>query len=83
MLLLNSQIEKAHVLAREACLKATNNAAFASTYAWSLHVQDRIAEGLRVLEALKPAQPETPGVALYYGAMQAAGKLVLAGAPIV
>lgn len=71
-LLLNLQINKAHEMAREAYLKATNNAAFASTYAWSLHLQGRTAEGLKVMTALKPDRLEIPSVALYYGAMQAA-----------
>jgi predicted Zn-dependent protease len=71
-LLLNLQTNKACEMARDAYLKATNVAAFASTYAWSLHLQGRTAEGLKVLEALKPDRLEVPGVALYYGAMLAA-----------
>jgi predicted Zn-dependent protease len=71
-LLLNLQTNKAFEMAQTAYLKATNNAAFASTYAWSLHLQGRTAEGLKVLEALKSDRLEVPGVALYYGAMQAA-----------
>lgn len=72
MLLLNVQPQRAHELAREAWLRATNNAAFAATYAWSLHLQGRTAEGLRVLESLSPDRLEIPAVALYYGLMQAA-----------
>jgi predicted Zn-dependent protease len=71
-LLLNLQTNKAYEMAREAYLKATNVAAFASTYAWALHLQGRTAEGMKVLEALKPDRLEVPGVALYYGAMLAA-----------
>jgi hypothetical protein len=71
-LLLNLQTNKAHEMAHEAWLKATNNVAFASTYAWSLHLQGRTAEGLAVLDALPPERLESPGVALYYGAMQVA-----------
>jgi Tfp pilus assembly protein PilF len=71
-LLLNLQTNKACEMAREAYLKATNVAAFASTYAWSLHLQGRTAEGIKVLETLKPDRLEVPGVALYYGAMLAA-----------
>lgn len=72
MLLLNAQPQRAHELAREAWSRATNNAAFAATYAWSLHLQGRTAEGLRVLESLSPDRLEIPAVALYYGLMQAA-----------
>ncbi len=71
-LLLNLQTNKAYELAHEAWLKATNNAAFASTYAWSLHLQGRTAEGIKVLEFLPPDRLQIPGVALYYGIMQAA-----------
>jgi Tfp pilus assembly protein PilF len=71
-LLLNVQTNRAHALAREVWRQAPGNAAFASTYAWSLHLQGRTAEGLKVLESLKPDRLEIPTVALYYGAMQAA-----------
>ena len=70
-LLLNLQPAKAHELARQAFLRATNNAAFASTYAYSLYLQGRVAEGIAIMDSLKPAQLEIPGVALYYGALQA------------
>jgi predicted Zn-dependent protease len=72
MLLLNVQPQRAHELAREAWSRATTNAAFAATYAWSLHVQGRTAEGLRVFEGLPRDRLEIPGVALYYGLMLAA-----------
>lgn len=69
-LLLNLQLPKAHQFAREAYTKATNNAAFASTYAYSLFVQGRGTEGLAVLDALAPAQLTNATIALYYGALQ-------------
>lgn len=71
-LLLNSQTNQAHQFAREVYQRATTNAVFASTYAYSLYLQGRGAEGVAVLSALKPAQLEIPGVALYYGALQSA-----------
>lgn len=71
-LLLNLQTNKAHEMAREAWLKATNNAAFASTYAWSLHLQGRTPDGIKVLDALGSNRLENPAIALYYGAMQSA-----------
>jgi len=73
-LLLNLQTNRAIELARDAYLKASNNAAFVSTYAWSLHLQGRTAEGIKLLENLKPEQLETPSVALYYGVMELAMK---------
>ena len=40
-------------------------------YAYSLYLQGRVAEGIAIMDSLKPAQLEIPGVALYYGALQA------------
>lgn len=67
--LLNLQMTKAHQYAREAYLRMTNNAAFASTYAYSLHLQGRSAEGLALLDALPPAQLTNASIALYYGTL--------------
>lgn len=69
-LLLNLQTERAHNLARLVYLNATNNAIFASTYAYSLYLQGRAADGLAVLEALPATELEQPNVALYHGALQ-------------
>lgn len=72
--LLNLQVTKAHQFAREAYAKATNNAAFASTYAYSLYLQGRGAEGLALLDALPPAQLTNSSIALYYGTLSLATK---------
>jgi hypothetical protein len=69
-LLLNLETDRAHALARGAYLRRTNNAAFASTYAYSLYLLGRGDEGRAVLESLAPAQLEQPTIALYYGALQ-------------
>ena len=54
--------------------KAPANPSYASTYAFSLHLQDRSAEALKVLEKLKPKQLEDPAVAVYYAVvLQATG----------
>jgi hypothetical protein len=45
---------------------------FVSTYAFSLHVQGRSAEGLKLIETLKPARLDDPSVASYYGVLLAA-----------
>src|SRR5207245_3550316 len=73
-LLLNAQEFRPHHLAREVYQKAPGNPAYASTYAFSLHLQNRSAEALKVFERLKPRQLEEPSVAGYYGiVLQATG----------
>ncbi len=71
-LLLQTNLPKAHQLARQVYDRDTNNFAFVSTYAFSLHVQGRSAEGLKLIETLKPAMLEDPSVASYYGVLLAA-----------
>jgi hypothetical protein len=53
-LLLNAQELKPHELAREVYEKSPNNAAFASTYAFSLYTQKKNQEALQVIEKLGP-----------------------------
>ena len=71
-LLLNTNLPRAHELARQVYDRGTNNFAFASTYAWSLQVQGKTAEALRIMETLSPAMLNDPSVAGYYGAILAA-----------
>ncbi len=66
-LLLDAQEQKPHELAREVYEKAPTNAAFASTYAFSLHLQKKDAEALKVIERLKPQELQNPSIAGYYG----------------
>jgi Flp pilus assembly protein TadD len=66
-LLLNLQITKAHEMARAAYSRFPNNEAFASTYAYSLHLQGKTKDALRIFELLKSGQLQQPGVAVYYG----------------
>lgn len=66
-LLLKLNLPRAHELARELRAKHPDQPIVASTYAYSLHLQDRTKEGLAVLQKLKPEALETPAVALYYG----------------
>lgn len=70
--LLNTNVARAHQLARQVYERGTNNFAFVSTYAWSLHLQGKTAEALQIMETLKPAELENPSVASYYGALLAA-----------
>lgn len=73
-LLLGSWEKKPHELAREAYARGSANASFASTYAFSLLVQQKPAEALKTIEQLTPQQLETPSIAAYYGLiLKAAG----------
>ncbi len=71
-LLLQTNLPKAHQLARQVYDRDTNNFAFVSTYAFSLHLQGRSADGLKLIETLKPAALDDPSVASYYGVLLAA-----------
>lgn len=66
-LLLEAPELKPHDLAREVYEKAPTNASFASTYAFSLHLQKKDAEALKVLQQLPPKALEDPSIAGYYG----------------
>jgi Flp pilus assembly protein TadD len=66
-LLLDAQELKPHELAREVYEKAPTNAADVSTYAFSLHMQKKDAEALKVIERLKPQELQNPSIAGYYG----------------
>jgi predicted Zn-dependent protease len=66
-LLLNAQELKPHELAREVYQKSPTNASYASTYAFSLFLQKKPAEALKVFAQLKPKDLEIPSVAGYYG----------------
>jgi len=73
-LLLNNQMSQAHQLAREIYQANPTNEIFASTYAWSLHVQGKSAEALQTMEKLSPRHLENPAIALYYGALLATNR---------
>jgi hypothetical protein len=66
-LLLQANEIKPHDLAKEVYQSAPTNAAYASTYAFSLYLQKRYSEALKVMEQLSPQQLEKPSVAGYYG----------------
>jgi hypothetical protein len=66
-LLLGANELMPHDLAREVYKKAPTNAAFASTYAFSLHLQDKNADALKVFQTLKSKQLEDLRIAGYYG----------------
>jgi Flp pilus assembly protein TadD len=66
-LLLNAQELKPYDLAREVYQKSPTNASYASTYAFSLYLQGKNAEALKVMTTLKPQQLQDPSIAGYYG----------------
>lgn len=66
-LLLNAQELKPHDLAREVFQREPTNAAYASTYAYSLYVEGKPAEALKIFQSLKPEALEHPSIAGYYG----------------
>ena len=73
-LLLDARELRPQDLAREIFRKAPTNSAYASTYAYSLHLQKQSAKALKVFERLKPDQLEQASVALYYAiVLQATG----------
>ena len=70
-LLLKSDLPKAHRLALEAYNSATNNPFFACTYAYSLLLQSKPAEAVKIADSLKPEYLKNPSIAAYYGVVEA------------
>jgi cytochrome c-type biogenesis protein CcmH/NrfG len=66
-LLLDAKELKPDDLAREAYEKSPTNSSFASTYAFSLHLQSQNAEALKVMEKIPLRELEKPTIAGYYG----------------
>src|SRR5262245_9202232 len=59
--------ERGHDLARETYEKSPSNPYVVSTYAYSLFLQQKRAEALRLLDGLKREDLEEPSIAAYYG----------------
>jgi predicted Zn-dependent protease len=66
-LLLNAQDLKPYELAREVYQKSPTNASFVSTYAFSLYLQGKNAEALKLMKTLKPQELQNQSIAGYYG----------------
>ncbi len=66
-LLLDAQEYKPYDLARDLYQKSPTNSSYVSTYAFSLYLQGKNAEALKVIKTLKPGQLQDPSVAGYYG----------------
>jgi tetratricopeptide (TPR) repeat protein len=73
-LLLDAQEIKPHDIARDVYAKANTNASYASTYAFSLYLQDKPKEALQIFQKIDPKKLEDPSNANYYGLiLKAAG----------
>lgn len=75
-MLVLKDLRKAHEYAAEVFKSEPENPTFISTYAFSLHLQGRTAEGINLLKGLPTASLQEPSMALYYGVL-----LVAAGQP--
>jgi len=71
-LLLNLNADRGQKVARDVYEKDPKNPAYASTYAFALHVQGDTKKALQVFETLTPDQLHQPEIAAYYGIMLAA-----------
>ncbi|HXP62942.1 MAG TPA: hypothetical protein VN829_20745 [Dongiaceae bacterium] len=83
-LLRKSDLDKAYRLADEAYHASTNNPFFASTYAYSLLLQNKNTEALKIMDAIKPEFLKIPSVAAYYGVVHAqSGQQAAAKEPLL
>jgi hypothetical protein len=71
-LLLNLNADRGQKVAREVYETDPKNPAYASTYAFALYTAGDTKKGLKILEALTPAQLHEPAIAAYYGILLAA-----------
>jgi Tfp pilus assembly protein PilF len=70
-LLRKSDLDKAYRMAREAYETAPKDPFFTSTYAYSLLLQKKPDEALKIFSDLKPEYLQIPSIAAYYGVVQA------------
>lgn len=73
-LLLNIQTNRAHQMAREVYQKNPSNDVFASTYAYSLQLQGRTAEALKIAGSISEKHLESPSLAVYYALLLVAAE---------
>jgi TPR repeat protein len=66
-MLLGAKEFNPHELALEVFTKAATNPSFASTYAYSLLIQKKAPDALRVMEHLNTLDLEKPSISGYYG----------------
>jgi cytochrome c-type biogenesis protein CcmH/NrfG len=70
-LLLGIHLPRAHAIARQLHEQKPKDLILASTYAFSLQVQGKTNEALKVFSKFEPKTLEEPAVALYYGSLLA------------
>ena len=66
-MLLGAQELNPYDLAREVYQSSPTNASYVSTYAFSLYLQGKNAESLKVIKTLKPGDLQNPSISGYYG----------------
>ena len=71
LLLRKSELDRAYHLAREAYGTSSDDPFVISTYAYSLLLQNRSDEALKVIAGLKPEYLQIPSIAAYYGVIEA------------
>jgi Flp pilus assembly protein TadD len=73
-LLLNANPERARRRAANLYCKEPSNAAYASTYAFSLYTEGDVKGALKVMSTLREDQLQEPPLAAYYGVFLAASR---------
>ena len=68
-LLLQVDLDSSHKTAAELVTQYPHEPTIVSTYAYSLHLQNRTSEGLAALESLSGESLTNPPIALYYGVL--------------
>lgn len=71
LMLLKSDTDKANRLAMESYNSETNNPFYTCTYAYSLLLQAKPEEAVKVLNHMKPDYLKNPSIAAYYGVVEA------------
>ncbi|HEX3628036.1 MAG TPA: hypothetical protein VH280_21710 [Verrucomicrobiae bacterium] len=71
LLLQKSDLNKAYRLAQEAYNSAPDNPFYACTYAYSLLLQSRNQDAAKIIGSLKANYLQNPGIAAYYGIVEA------------
>lgn len=71
-LLLNMNTSRAQQIAEQLHARDPRNAAYGSTYAYSLFVSGNLPEALNVMNGLAPEDLQSPAIAGYYGILLAA-----------
>ena len=71
-LLLGTDLERACRVAADVSNKEPSNAAYVSTYAFSVYVRGDTNTALHAMNQLSPEQLRTPSIAIYYGVILAA-----------